>query len=348
VGADSLFAIAIGFLLALTFSLFMVPKVRAYAIASGHLDTPDERKLHQTPVPRLGGIGIFVSFMLTFLLVALVSQRIPVTSSLLGILVGSTLMFTLGVMDDLKNLSPYIKLAVQFLAAIVAFLLGVQISVLDLPGSKLLVLHALSFPITLLWLVGISNAMNFIDGVDGLAGGVTTLSAVTLSLVAIFTHQSTEALLAAILAGASLGFLVHNFHPAKIFMGDSGALFSGFMLSSLAVTGVLKSQVVVMLLPVLVLSVPLMDITFSTMRRLFLGKNPFLPDADHLHHRLLKAGLSPMKTAYAFYAICFVAGLLATGYVHYLIPYVLLMAGIFLLMFLLLLVFRRDRSKPVE
>ncbi|MBY0404925.1 MAG: undecaprenyl/decaprenyl-phosphate alpha-N-acetylglucosaminyl 1-phosphate transferase [Cyanobacteria bacterium] len=319
------------------FSLILVPWVRKRAIAAGRFDTPGDRKIHQFPIPRLGGVAIWLAFMLTFWLLVLCNWNYPHGNGILGVLVGGGLFFLLGLVDDLVNLSPYVKLVGQFLAASIAFWLGVQVNTLDLPGSLVLVLNAFSFPVTVIWLMAIANSMNFIDGVDGLAGGVTTLSAVTLALVAVYTNQPIAALLAALLAGANLGFLVFNFYPAKIFMGDSGALFSGFTLAAIAVTGVLKTKVVVMLLPILVFCVPLIDITYSVFRRLSRFQNPFMADADHLHHKLLKAGNSQIRTVTYFYAICVAAGLVATGYVNYLLYYVLVLLGLVILATLLII-----------
>jgi UDP-GlcNAc:undecaprenyl-phosphate GlcNAc-1-phosphate transferase len=253
-----------GFFIALVISLICVPIVRHYAIKAGRFDTPGERKIHKYPIPRLGGVAMFAGFIGSLAIILLWRWQYPHDNGVAGILAGGLIMFVLGLLDDLYNLSPYIKLAGQFLAASVAFFLGVQITALDLPGDTLLVLNGFSFPVTVFWMMAISNAVNFIDGVDGLAGGVTTISALTLAVIAVFTHQPVAALLSALMAGSSLGFLVYNFYPARIFMGDSGALFSGFVLASIAVTGVLKAKIVVMLLPILILTVPIMDITFAT------------------------------------------------------------------------------------
>lgn len=279
--------------------------------------------------------------MLALGLISLLYQSPVLSSALPGVLTGGTMIFFLGLLDDLFTLSPYLKLAVQCLAALAAFGLGVQINNLDLPGAQLLVLNALSLPVTVVWLVGLMNAMNFIDGIDGLAAGVTTLSALTLTVVAMFTHQPSSALLAAVLAGASLGFLVYNFHPARIFMGDSGALFCGFVLACIAVTGVLKTKVVVMLLPMFVLSVPILDITYSVFRRLLRGQNPFLPDADHIHHQFLKAGIGQIKTVTYLYSLCVVGGLVAVWYVNDLPVYLASLAGMVLLAVILIAIIRR-------
>lgn len=286
--------------------------------------------------------------MLAILILCLATWTYPHGNGMVGVLAGGSMIFLLGLIDDLYNISPYVKLVGQFLAAAVAFQLGVQVNTLDLPGSKVLVLHALSFPVTVLWLMAISNAMNFIDGVDGLAGGVTTLSAVTLAIVAVYTNQPIAALMAALLAGSTLGFLVYNFYPAKIFMGDSGALFSGFTMASIAVTGVLKTKVVVMLLPILVFCVPLIDITYATFRRILKMQNPFIADADHLHHKLLKAGNSQIRTVTYFYIICVAAGMVATGYVNYLGYYLVILMALFILaaglIFLVRQLYRSDNA----
>jgi len=308
---------------------------------AGYYDAPGGRKIHKYPIPRLGGIAIWLGFMLALGAICLFQWHHELGNALPGVLAGGAIMFALGLLDDLFNLSPYLKLVIQFLAALIAFVLGVQINTLDLPGAQLLVLNALSLPLTILWLVGLSNAMNFIDGVDGLAAGVTVLSALTLTVVALFTNQPSSALLASLLAGASLGFLAFNFHPAKIFMGDSGALFCGFVLASIAVTGVLKTKVVVMMLPMFVLSVPILDITFSVLRRLARGKNPFLPDADHIHHQFLKAGMGQVRAVTYLYALCVLGGLIAVWYVNYLPIYIALLASLFLVGVILIVLVRR-------
>lgn len=289
-----------------------MPVVRLICIKKGLVDIPNDRKIHKFPIPRLGGVAIWLCTILTFAI--MVCWHYPHGNGLSGILIGGSLIFLLGVVDDLYNLSPKFKLFVQIGAALVAFLLGVRIEALFNPFGSPIPLGLFSLPITLIWLVGISNAMNFIDGVDGLAGGVSTISAVTLGVVAIFTHQPVSALVAAIMAGSMMGFLLFNFYPAKIFMGDSGALFSGFILAALSVTGVLKTVTVTILLPIMILAVPIMDISYSVFRRVATKTSPFIADSDHIHHRLLKAGLSHNQTIIIFYLICIAAGSIAISF----------------------------------
>lgn len=344
---SSLWVQILGFLAALLVSGLVTPLIRRVAIDAGHYDIPNDRKIHKFPVPRIGGIAIWGGFILTMGGVSLFYQGQLVESSLDGVLLGGTIIFFVGLLDDLYNLSPYLKLFGQFLAAAVAFQLGVQIIALDLPFSKILLLQILSFPVTVLWLIGISNAMNFIDGVDGLAGGVSMISALTLWVVAFNMNEPIPALFAIVLAGAALGFLNLNFYPARIFMGDSGSLFCGFVLASIAVMGVLKTLTMTMLLPVIILTVPILDITYSTLRRLWRFQSPFVADSEHLHHKLLKAGFSQIRTVAAMYGVCIIGGIIACTYIGHLREYLLSLSGI-LVFSTLLVLFTRWRAKGSE
>ncbi|HBG48796.1 MAG TPA: undecaprenyl-phosphate alpha-N-acetylglucosaminyl 1-phosphate transferase [Cyanobacteria bacterium UBA9971] len=324
-----------GFLIAFVLALFIVPAVRRVCLKKGLVDMPNERKVHKNPIPRLGGVAIWLCTILTFVILVFINWDYPYGNGLSGILVGGSIMFLLGLVDDLYDLSPKFKLVVQIGAALIAFLLGVRIEILFNPFGGALHLGILSLPITLIWLVGISNAMNFIDGVDGLAGGVSAICAVTLAVVAIYTNQPISAVLASILAGSMMGFLVFNFHPARIFMGDSGALFSGFVLAGLSVAGVLKSLTATMLLPILILVVPIMDISFSVFRRLLKGSNPMKADAEHIHHKLLKAGFSHNRTAAILYLVCAGAGSVAAILVGAQRVYLTILVIVLILMLLL-------------
>ncbi|MEI7475447.1 MAG: MraY family glycosyltransferase [bacterium] len=274
----------------------------------------------------------------------MLNRNYPYGNGLSGILVGGSIMFLLGMVDDLYNLTPKFKLVIQIGAALVACLLGVNIDFLSHFGGGFS-LGLLSIPLTIFWLVGISNAMNFIDGVDGLAGGITAISAVTLGVVAVHTHQPISALVAAILAGSMMGFLLFNFNPAKIFMGDSGALFAGFTLAALAVTGVLKTVAVTMLLPVMILAVPILDISFSVLRRLSKGANPFVADSEHIHHKLLKAGFSHNKTVFVLYILCIAAGTIATTFVGGQKSY---LALVIVILFIMLVLSHLSKNKKLN
>ena len=301
-----------GFVIAFALALVIVPIVKSFCHKKGLVDLPNERKVHKKPIPRLGGVAIWLGTIMTFVILVLANSNYPYGNGLSGILLGGSIMFLLGLIDDLYDLKPEFKLVIQVGAALIAFLLGVKIEVIFNPFGEAFYLGIFSLPLTLIWLVGLSNAMNFIDGIDGLAGGVSTICAVTLCIVAIYTNQPISALIAAILAGSMMGFLVFNFHPARIFMGDSGALFAGFLLAGLSVTGVLKSVTATILLPILILVVPILDMSYSVYRRLSLKTGLLKADADHIHHKLLRAGLSQNRTVAILYLVCAGAGAIAT------------------------------------
>ena len=301
----------IGTVIAYIFGVFLVPLVIAFSKKEGLVDLPNERKIHKIPVSRLGGVAIWTSTMLTFLCLVFMSYY-PSGNLLSGILLGSSLMFLLGLVDDVYNLNAKFKLFIQLSIATIVYLLGVKIHSIPFFGG--VDLGFWSYPITLLWIVGISNAVNFIDGVDGLAGSVVTVNSITLAIIAISMTPSNPiaALIGFILAGAMLAFLTYNFNPAKIFMGDSGALFSGFLLATISIVGVMKAATLTLLLPFVVLAVPIMDIVFSSTRRICKGKSPFVADAEHIHHKLLHAGFSQKKTVLILTSVAIIAGAIAS------------------------------------
>lgn len=315
-----------GFLVALAVSWWLTPEIRTRAMRLGLVDKPgEERRIHKVAVPRLGGVAIYISIIVTFVLMMAICGRFPRQGGLLGIAAGGTLIFVMGLLDDLESLPAKVKLAIQVLAACAAYSLGVRINEaiplpFDLNLGFIHIEHGIhlgqwAFPVTVLWLVGISNAVNLIDGMDGLAAGVSLISAITIWSVAMAPslHQPYAAWIAAVLAGALLGFLRWNFNPARIFLGDSGAYLAGFVLGSVAITGVMKTATVVtVLLPMLILFFPLLDTSWAIIRRLANGKSIFSPDADHIHHRLLRTGLSQKKVAYLIYAFSGLLGLAAT------------------------------------
>lgn len=301
----------IGTIIAYIFGVFLVPLVISFSKREGLVDVPNERKIHKIPVSRLGGVAIWASTMLTFLSLVFLSYY-PYGSLLSGILLGSSLMFLLGLIDDIYNLNAKFKLVIQLSIATIVYLLGVKISSIPFFGG--IDLGFWSYPITLLWIVGITNAVNFIDGVDGLAGSVITINSITLAIIAVAMTPSNPiiALIGFILAGSMLAFLTYNFNPAKIFMGDSGALFSGFLLATISITGVMKAATLAILLPFVVLAVPIMDIVYSSLRRLWKGQSPFVADAEHIHHKLLHAGFSQKKTVIILTSVAILAGAIAS------------------------------------
>lgn len=330
----------IGAIISYLLGVFIVPLVIAYSKKQGLIDVPNERKIHTRPISRLGGVAIWLSTMLSFLFLVFLSYY-PYGSLLSGILLGSSLMFLLGLIDDIYTLNAKFKLLIQIAIATLVFLLGVRIDSMINPfGGEIQLTLPLSYIITLFWIVGISNAINFIDGIDGLAGSVITVNSITLGIIAVamIPPNPISALIAFILAGSMLAFLTYNFNPAKIFMGDSGALFSGFLLATLSITGVMKAAALAIMLPFVVLAVPIIDITYSSLRRISKGKSPFVADSEHIHHKLLNAGFSQNMTVAILTSIAIVAGAIASCFAGSIKHYFIYIIALVLIMFLLNLI----------
>jgi len=276
----------------------LTPLVKRLAFKIGATDDPDDRKVHNRVMPRLGGLAIYLGFTLAVLLTQ------PLINSVWGLLLGGTLIMLLGVVDDIRGLSPRVKLAGQVAAALILVAFDIQVSFLTNPFQGMLFLESLAIPVTLLWIIGITNAVNLIDGLDGLAAGTAGIAAVTIAVVTILEGHTAVSALALILGASLVGFLRYNFHPAQIFMGDSGSMFLGFNLAALAIMGLTKGATVISLfIPVVILGIPIMDTLFAIVRRFFNGKPIFQPDKQHLHHCLLNMGLSHRQTVVA---ICLV------------------------------------------
>lgn len=335
----------IGAIISYLLGVFIVPLVISYSEKQGLIDEPNERKIHRKPISRLGGVAIWLSTMLTFLFLVFLSYY-PYGSLVSGILLGSSLMFFLGLIDDVYNLDAKFKLFIQIAIVTLVYFLGVKIDTIINPFGGVIHLGHFSYIITLLWIVGISNAVNFIDGVDGLAGSVITVNSITLAIIAVamVPPSPISALIGFILAGSMLAFLTYNFNPAKIFMGDSGALFAGFLLAALSITGVMKAAALAIILPFVVLTVPIADITYSSLRRISKGKSPFVADAEHIHHKLLKAGFTQKKTVLILTSVAVFAGAVAAffaGSIKHYIGYILALIVIMIVMNLIK-VFRKS------
>lgn len=278
-------------------AFFITPLVEILADSVGAVDHPAERKVHAKPIPRLGGVAIYLGFLLASVLF------LGIDRELMGILLGATFILALGVIDDMKDLSPKVKFLGQLGAAVILILFGVQIEFVGNPfGKGLLYLGGWGVFLTLFWVVGLTNTINFIDGLDGLAAGVSTIALATLCFVAHQTGQLETAMISIALAGSALGFLKHNFHPARIFMGDSGSMFLGFMLGAITVLGVMKSvAAIALLVPIVIMGVPIFD-TISAIFRRFRDKRPVTQaDKNHIHHRLLYRGFSHRQTVLIIY-----------------------------------------------
>ncbi len=284
----------------------LTPPVRVLAFKIGAVDVPlDNRRMHTKPIPRVGGLAIYMSFLLATLLFC------DFTPELISIWIGGGIITILGVIDDICHLKPGIKLVVQLLSAVFAVVNGCVIDHINL-GGEYIMLGMFSYPLTILWIVGLTNAINIIDGLDGLACGVSLISAISLFCVVLLQGDGSHAVVTAILAGACLGFLPFNSNPARIFMGDTGALFLGYALAVISVQGVFKLHAVLSFAaPLLVFAFPLLDVSFAIFRRLLAGKSPFAADRGHLHHRLVDMGFTHKESVKILYAICGILGLVA-------------------------------------
>jgi UDP-N-acetylmuramyl pentapeptide phosphotransferase/UDP-N-acetylglucosamine-1-phosphate transferase len=310
----------IAFLVSNVFVLWTTPVVKTIGIKSGRVDKPGERKIHQRPMVRLGGVSIFAGSVFALLIVwwlggfgILPTQK---EWEVWGLTLGGCAFFLIGLADDLFNLSPLIRLLLQVTFAAIAWSMGVHIDFLSLPFYGLVQIGWLSLPLTVIWLVGMANAINWIDGLDGLAAGVSGIAAVVMLIVTLFMQQPAAAMIAAALAGGTLGFLRYNFNPAQIFMGDGGAYFIGFTLAGVGVIGLVKSTAVTaVLLPYLILAVPIVDMSAVILARLRHGRSPFVADKRHLHHRLLQAGLSHRLAVLFIYSLTLWVGSLAVAFV---------------------------------
>jgi UDP-GlcNAc:undecaprenyl-phosphate/decaprenyl-phosphate GlcNAc-1-phosphate transferase len=299
------------FAVSLVVSFVATRQVRDWATRKGLVSLPlDGRHVHDAPLPRLGGVAIFFAFSLSLILwlgLALVYPRLldglaPIT--LLRIYVPACLIFCLGIYDDLHGAGPYLKFAVQAIAATMLFLGGMR--VLDLPvlfGSHTFPWF-IGLPLTVLWVVAITNAFNLIDGLDGLAAGSALFSTLVFFVVALVNHAWLGSLVSVALAGSILGFLRFNFNPATIFLGDSGSLFIGFLLSALALAGAQKAPTfVAVAIPVVSCGLPILETALSILRRLISGRPVFTADREHIHHKLLQRGLSHRQVVIVLYAV---------------------------------------------
>ncbi|HKM00519.1 MAG TPA: MraY family glycosyltransferase [Sedimentibacter sp.] len=297
----------IAFFSAVIISFVMTPLARRLAIRVGALDVPKEtRKIHNKPMPYFGGLAIYVA------IISCMFVYMPHNSTNYYIMAGATIIVLAGVIDDMYDMPAKVKLLIQILAALVAIKGGVQIHFITNPLSETgmsYLFNGLSFIITLFWIVGITNTINLIDGLDGLASGVASIAATTLLFTAARLGHDFIVMQCAIIAGASLGFLPFNFNPAKIFMGDTGSLLLGYMLAVTSVSGMVKSVAAIALaVPVFALGLPILDTAFAIIRR-YLNKKPIMEaDKDHLHHKLMRFGLNQRQTVLVMYFISMLLG----------------------------------------
>src|SRR6266513_3476449 len=289
-----------GAVVALVVVVLLTPAVGGMARILGVVDRPAARRLNRSPVPRLGGLALFLGIFVPAL------AFLPLGRDTRGLLLGAAVAVTVGAVDDFRGLRWFEKLAGQTLAAAIPTWFGVWVDRFTFPFLGIHQLpSSVGIPLTILWIVAIMNMVNFLDGLDGLAAGVAAIAGLTFAVIALSLAKPDAAILSAIVFGACVGFLRHNFYPARIFMGDSGALLLGFVLATVSVQGLLKTAATVALFfPLLVLAVPIVDTTFVVVRRLKHGEPVFEADQAHLHHRFLRRGFSQRRAALTIWGWC--------------------------------------------
>jgi UDP-GlcNAc:undecaprenyl-phosphate GlcNAc-1-phosphate transferase len=291
---EVLYGAAIAFVIV----VLLTPAVGGMARLLGAVDQPDARRLNRRPIPRLGGLAIFLGILVPAL------AFLDLSGESRGVLLGAAVATVVGAVDDFRGLSPSTKLAGQFVAASIPPLFGVWIDHFTFPFLGVVDLPAwIGVPLSMFFIVAVMNMVNFLDGLDGLAAGVCGIAGVTYAILALSLGKADPAIVSAIVAGACLGFLRHNFFPARIFMGDSGALVLGFTLATVSISGLLKTaSTVVLFLPLLVLAVPIIDTSFVVAKRLKYGRPISSPDRFHLHHRFMNIGFGQRRAAVTMWA----------------------------------------------
>lgn len=296
----------VAFVCAFLISVSATPIVRVLAYKIGAIDVPkDKRRVHKVPTPLIGGLAMFCAFVVTTLVFCEIDLQV------LGLLLGTLVIVVTGVIDDKFSMNPLIKLAMQIICALIAWLMGIRIEYISFFGNYVY-FGAFSIFVTVFWIVALTNAVNLIDGLDGLSCGVSTISAVCMLISSFFLADTsvTAIFMIAILAGSCAGFLPYNFNPAKIFMGDTGALFLGYVLSCLSIMGFFKiSAVVSFWVPFLAFALPLTDTIVAFTRRILRGQNPFKADRGHIHHKLIDAGFNQKQTVMILYAVSSIMGI---------------------------------------
>lgn len=297
------------FLVSGLLTLIITPTVRKLALRVKAIDVPkDKRRVHEKPIPRMGGLGIYITFLIFALGIYYNNRQVY------GILIGSTIIVAMGIVDDIYQIRPLYKIIFQILAVSVLLFFGISIKNITVPFSNFNSISTGYFGIifTYIWVIGVTNAINLIDGLDGLACGVSCISSLTLFVVALISGRYTTATLTIILAGSCIGFLRYNFNPASIFMGDTGSQFLGFVLAAISTQAAVKSVATVsIIIPIMALGLPIFDTLFAMLRRK-INKRPIMEaDRGHLHHKLLDKGLSHRRAVVTMYIVSAVMGFFA-------------------------------------
>lgn len=301
----------VAFLMSGILAFILTPVAKRIAHKIGAIDIPkDERRMHKKPIPRLGGLAVFFGFLVSVILL------VPINVELQGILLGAVVIVVLGVIDDSVSLPAIVKLVVQIVAALIVVLHGTRIDVLSniniFSDQAYISLGIWSIPVTVIWIVAITNAVNLIDGLDGLSVGVCTIASLSLLVISAIVSEFNVVVIMAALAGACIGFLPYNMNPAKMFVGDTGATFLGFILATVSIQGMFKTYAILSFAaPFLVLGLPIFDTVFAICRRLLHGQSPMHADRGHVHHRLIDMGFSQKQTVLILYLISGILGIAA-------------------------------------
>lgn len=293
-------------------SAILVPIIKKLAIYVGALDIPNERKIHKKPMPRLGGLAIYGAFLVGYILYG------DLTTQMLSILIGSFIILLIGIFDDIKPIRAKYKFFTQIIAALIVVIYGqVYFNEISILGLTIKFNLITSYLLSTFFIVAISNAINLIDGLDGLAGGISTIYFLTISVIAIILGRLSglDFSLSIIMFGATIGFLIYNFPPAKIFMGDSGSLFLGFMISVIALVSYKVATMTSLVIPIVILAIPIFDTALSIFRRIIKGENIGTPDKEHFHHQLLKLKFSNRISIVIIYSISIVFSVVSILYV---------------------------------
>lgn len=301
----------ITFLFAALLAVLLTPLTIFLAGRWGIIDYPGERRVHTTPIPRLGGAAIYFSFWLALLV------NVSWNTMVIGLFIGSTLIFIIGLIDDIKGMRPLYKLLGQLISVIILIFYGLSIEQVTIPLIGTINLGFMGVIFAVIWIVGLVNTVNISDGLDGLAAGICFIAALILFWSANRISQVTASYVMLALAGSAFGFLFYNYHPARVFMGDSGSMFLGYIIGAVSIWGLLKTATVLgLVFPLLVLGMPITDMVFAIIRRSWRGLSIAMADRGHLHHRLLDAGFSQRQAVFLLYGISFCFGLAAVFCVY--------------------------------
>ncbi|WP_102026483.1 glycosyltransferase family 4 protein [Salirhabdus sp. Marseille-P4669] len=302
----AIYLIVTAFVISFFITVSITPLVKILAIKVGAVDHPDQRKIHVGIQPRLGGLAIFIGAAIALMVIQ------PNHEHITELVIGAVIIVITGVLDDIYQIRPLYKLIGQLLAAILVISSGLIIEKITLPFVGVVYLDNFSYIITIIWIIGVTNAINLIDGLDGLAAGVSSIALTSILVMAILDYRAAVVYICIVLIGSNLGFLIHNFYPAKIFMGDSGSLFLGYSISVVSMLGLFKNVALFsFIIPIIILAIPIFDTAFAILRRARTGHGIMEPDKKHLHYQLLNAGLSHRGAVLVIYAFSAVFGLLA-------------------------------------